>query len=137
MSGCWASASGCWWTPRSPSRRSPRPNRSRDAGETESGRQLHRAVVAKWEEGVPGDLPQVPVEVGEVPVVPAPEHVMRGRDDPPTGRFGGGEHRCNLGLLPDVVGDGHAPEAVTVGRHTRVVGQWLPAEQTEDRPTRR
>src|SRR5205823_9509215 len=68
------------------------------------------------------DLPGVPVRVGEVPRIPAPEHPFRRTGDPAPGRLGGREPGVDLLDAADVDGQRRPDPGAFRGTGVRVAG---------------
>jgi hypothetical protein len=101
-------------------------------------RQDQRAVLGEREARVVGDLPEMPVEVGEVTGVAAVEGLAGGSGDRRPGRGGRVHHRVDLGRGPHVLRQRDAAETVggTIGARVldaRVGGELLPSPEDDGR----
>src|ERR1700761_4411234 len=88
-----------------------------------SGRKSDRTVVHDREMRVPGHLPRVPVGIGEIAGMAAPEHVLGLLQDRAASRPGLTEHAGNVGPFAHIIAERDTAEAGPFGGKPCILGQ--------------
>src|SRR5690606_17219588 len=107
----------------------------RRAAASGAARQSDAAVGSDFPGGIPGDLPEVAVGIGEVAGVAAPESVLARLDDTAARRLGLGQHGVDLGLLARVVGERDRTKAAAGAVDARIRGERVATPQRDHHAT--
>ena len=90
----------------------------------------------QWHERIVGNFPKVPIGIGEIPGVSAPENFVRGFHEPSTRRDGFGNHSVDFGFAFNIVSERDAGESRFAVFNLSIISERGAAIQTEHNATR-